>query len=128
MALRYMVSDTDLAAGRVSVPEEQPVTVVKSPTASRKRLWFLLLLLANVISWTYLYALWSGRQSDILRFLPFNRAMVTGIIYHEENPCAIVRHRVVYEGDTIDGYKVVKINRDEVELEKDGKILTKQVQ
>ncbi|HUT29999.1 MAG TPA: hypothetical protein VMX13_09415 [Sedimentisphaerales bacterium] len=127
MALRYMVSDTDLAAGRVSVPEQEPVAVVKSPSASRKRLWFLLLLLANVISWTYLYALWSGRQSELLRLLPFNRAMVTGIIYQEQNPCAIVRGRVAHEGDMIDGYKVVKIHKDRVEFEKNGRIVIRQV-
>jgi hypothetical protein len=117
-----------LAAGRVSVPEEQPVAVVKSPSASRKRLWFLLLLLANVISWTYLCTLWTGTQSELLRLLPFNRAMVSGIIYHEENPSAIVWDRVVYQGDTIDGYKVVRISKDEVEFEKDGKTLIKRVQ
>lgn len=128
MALRYMVSDTDLAEGRVSVPEEEPVAVVKSRTSSRKRLWFLLLLLVNTIFWTYLCTLWTGTQSKLLRLLPFNRTMVSGIIYHEENPSAIVWDRVVYEGDTIDGYKVVRIDKDEVEFVKDGKTLTKRVQ
>jgi type II secretory pathway component PulC len=48
-------------------------------------------------------------------------------VYSEENASAIVSDRVVHEGDMIDGYKVVKIHRDKVEFEKNGKIFTKQV-
>jgi type II secretory pathway component PulC len=46
--------------------------------------------------------------------------MVTGIIYGENNPSAVVGNRLVHEGDAISGATVVKINREGVEFEKDG--------
>ena len=122
-----MVSDTDLAKGRISPPEERPAPLLKRPPVFKKRLWFLLLLLANVISWTCVYGLWTGNRQPILRLLALDRARVTGIICDEENPGAIVCDRVVHEGDTINGYKVVKIYEDKVEFEKNGKVVTRQL-
>jgi len=45
---------------------------------------------------------------------------LTGIIYSEDNPSAMIDGKIVKEGDIIDGIKVVKINKNDVELEKDG--------
>lgn len=56
-----------------------------------------------------------------------NEGLVTGIMYDAENPVAIVCGEVVHEGDTINGYKVVKIYRHKVVLEKNGRSFTKQV-
>jgi type II secretory pathway component PulC len=39
----------------------------------------------------------------------------------------MVSDRIVREGDMVNGYKVVKIHRDKVEFERNGKIFTKQV-
>jgi hypothetical protein len=122
-----MVSDTDLARGRIAPAEGQDVPLPKAPPVLRKRLWFLILLLANVVSWCCVYGLWTGRPLPVLKVLAIDRARVTGIIYNQENPCAIVRDRVVHEGDTINGYKVVKIHEDRVEFEKDGEVITRQL-
>ena len=46
--------------------------------------------------------------------------MVTGIIFGE-NPTASIDGRIIHEGDTIDGVKVVKIDMTYVEFDKDGK-------
>ena len=56
-----------------------------------------------------------------------NRGVVTGIIYNAENPSAIVCGEVVHEGDVVHGYKVLKIHREKVELNKDGKVVVKEV-
>jgi hypothetical protein len=122
-----MVSDIDLAQGEALVPQGQAAPPRRIPSRSKRKLWVPLLLLANLISWTCVYGLWTGRHLPIVRLLAINRAMVTGIIYHEKNPCAIVRGRVAREGDTIDGYKVVRIHKDRVEFEKDGHSVIKWV-
>jgi hypothetical protein len=49
-----------------------------------------------------------------------------GILYSEDNPSALIGETIVREGDIIDGVKVVKINRDTVEFEKDGEKWTQQ--
>jgi hypothetical protein len=43
-----------------------------------------------------------------------------GILYSEDNSSALIGETIVAEGDIIDGVKVVKINKDTVEFEKDG--------
>jgi type II secretory pathway component PulC len=43
-----------------------------------------------------------------------------GILYSEDNSSALIGETIVREGDIIDGVKVVKINKDTVEFERDG--------
>ncbi|MDD5065254.1 MAG: hypothetical protein PHQ35_10925 [Phycisphaerae bacterium] len=45
---------------------------------------------------------------------------VKGILYSADNPSALIGEKIVREGDIIDGVKVVKINKDSVEFERDG--------
>jgi hypothetical protein len=105
----------------VTQPKRKP-----SPLKRRKKLW--LLLVANLIIYSVVFAFWiDGGKNRIWGLLTANRGMVSGIMYNAEKPCAIVYGEVVDEGDTINGYKVVKIYRDRVELEKDGKNLVKAV-
>ena len=56
-----------------------------------------------------------------------NKGIVTGIIYNAENPSAIVCGEVVHEGDIVGDYKVVRICREKVELNKKGKLIVKYV-
>jgi hypothetical protein len=42
------------------------------------------------------------------------------ILYSKDNPSALIGSTIAREGDVIDGVKVVKINKDTVEFEKDG--------
>jgi hypothetical protein len=44
------------------------------------------------------------------------RPVVKGIVYSEDNPCAVVGDRIVSAGDEVDGATVVKINPDSVEF------------
>ncbi len=50
-----------------------------------------------------------------------------GIEDNPEIPWAVIRGQVVHEGDAVDDIKVVKIHKDEVEFEKDGKRWTQKV-
>jgi len=49
------------------------------------------------------------------------RGVITGIVYAEENPSAIIDGKIVHEGDRIHNVKVVKIHRDKIEFEKKNK-------
>ncbi len=46
---------------------------------------------------------------------------INGIIYSEEKPSAIIGGRIVHEGDTHYGVKIVKIHKDKIEFEENGK-------
>jgi len=54
--------------------------------------------------------------------------ILKGILYSRENPSALISGQIVRKGDKISGVTIVKINRDSVELEKDGKKWTQTVQ
>lgn len=142
MVLRYMVSDTDLAKGElgqlekeVEQPERgavQPVREVVQPKgsmpSSQKSVKFWFFLMALVVLCLVGYYLWTADwKSSTLELLTTDEVVVTGIMYHAENPSAVVSGRVVYEGDMIDGYKIVRIHRDKVQFEKKGKSFTKRV-
>lgn len=136
--LRYMVTGTDLS--KVAMPEVKggnvrPQKEVAHPkkgvSSSKRKLKFWLLLISNVIIYVLVYNLWRGwtgwRSNGVWDNLTVNRGILTGIIYNSENPCAIICGKVVHQGDTVNGYKVVKIYRTKVELQKNGKSLTKRV-
>jgi hypothetical protein len=53
---------------------------------------------------------------------------VTGIVFSSENPSAIISGKIVSEGEKIQGITIVKINKETVEFEKDGKTWTQPVQ
>jgi hypothetical protein len=128
MVLKYMTVNTSLSddkAVRPAGPAAQQEECVSRPYKKTK---CLLLLAANLVIWIVVYNVWAGEaRIPIWEFLTANRGMVTGIMYHQENPCAIVFGEVVHEGDSIEGYKVVEIRREEVEFEKDGESLIKRV-
>jgi hypothetical protein len=50
--------------------------------------------------------------------------VITGITYNENKSFAVIGTHIVGEGDTIDGVKIIKINKETVEFEKDGKSWT----
>jgi len=49
------------------------------------------------------------------------RLIIKSIVYSEDNPSAVIGSRIVHEGEKILGVTVVKINKDSVEFEADGK-------
>ncbi len=143
MVLKYMVSDTDLAKGDLGQPEtkvEQPEKKVvsdwrkqtcklKERPSSKKSMKFWYFLITVMILGAVGYYIWTADLiSPALQFLPTGKkVVVTAIVYGEENASAIVSGSVVHEGDVIEGYKVVKIHRDEVEFERKGKRFTKKI-
>lgn len=47
-----------------------------------------------------------------------DRPVVKGIVFSEDNPCAVVGDRIVTAGDVVQGATVVKVNQDSVEFRK----------
>jgi hypothetical protein len=54
--------------------------------------------------------------------------VVAGILYSTDKPAVVVDRKIVHERDTIQGVTVVKIYKDKVEFEKNGKNWTQKVQ
>jgi uncharacterized membrane protein len=95
--------------------------------------WFVALAIVNIIfAASISYRLWPRSKSKVAVSLKnvavslkntaasSNTAALKGILYSEDNSSAMVGNKIVKEGDTIDGIKVIKINKDTVEFEKDG--------
>jgi len=144
-----MVADTDLVNGKVSKPQNQNVHITKATIPPKKKSLpspmkkakFCLLIVANIILLSYLYNHFApetfprpweniplpGKNAQSLDFLTSNNLDVTGIMYYDENPAAIVSGKVVHEGDALQNCKVVKIHKDKVDFLKDGKHFTKSV-
>jgi hypothetical protein len=57
-----------------------------------------------------------------------DRPVVKGIVYSEDNPCAVVGDRIVSEGEVVQGATVVKINPDSVEFAKGDESWTQKVE
>ncbi len=50
---------------------------------------------------------------------PKTRGLVTGIVYSTDTPLILLDNQICGEGESKDGVKIVKIQRDKVEFEKD---------
>ena len=138
MVLRYMLSDFGLA--RREITERK--TETKQIKTKRRGLICLLLLAyliaantaynlwvaeKNTPAWELLtasviYDLWTPRKNTATK-----DGAVAGILYSKENPCALINRELVYEGDITNGVKVVKIDRQKVEFEKNGQRWTQKV-
>jgi type II secretory pathway component PulC len=53
---------------------------------------------------------------------------VKGIVYSEDNPSAIIGNEILHEGDKVSGATIVKINKNSVEFEMNGKKWSEKVQ
>jgi hypothetical protein len=54
--------------------------------------------------------------------------VVKSIVYSSENPSAVIGTEIVHVGDEILGATILKINKDNVELQRGDKIWTQKVQ
>jgi hypothetical protein len=54
--------------------------------------------------------------------------IVKSILYSEDNPSAVIGGRILHEGNKIRGVSVIKISKDSVEFEMNGKRWTQKVQ
>jgi hypothetical protein len=133
MVLRYMLSSSDLADSKVVQSSKKPDQVKEKRVGGRSRkfsvsvrgLGFLFLIVVVLVSWGSLHKSVTGKNLPIWYYLTSNKSMVTGIVCNSQNRTAIVRGRVVHEGEVVAGYKVVKISKDKVEFEKNGKTVIK---
>ena len=60
--------------------------------------------------------------------LPMVALSVKGIVYSDDKPSAIVNGQIVYQGEEVDGAKIVKINRKTVEFMAENTSWTQEVQ
>jgi hypothetical protein len=125
-----MISDTDLANGKFLKPKHNQKprkNEEKTPPRKRKKgpkLFSLLTLIILILLCDFAVR---GRRSLAYRHITANRNVVSAITCDDEKPFAIVCGRLAHEGDTIGGYKVIKIHPHKVELLKDGKHLIETV-
>jgi len=54
--------------------------------------------------------------------------MIMGVLYNDKNPIALIDNQILYEGQTMRGIKVVKINAHEVQFEMKGETWTQGIQ
>ena len=54
--------------------------------------------------------------------------IVNGILYSEDKPSAVIGDQIVHEGDILRYFNVVKIYKDKVEFEKNGKRWTQSIE
>jgi hypothetical protein len=64
----------------------------------------------------------TAAQSDI------EELAVRGIVFSEDKPSAVINGKIVRQGDIVSGTTIIKINRNSVEFEIEGKRWTRQVQ
>ena len=58
----------------------------------------------------------------------FEEGLVSGIVFSDDRPAAVVGNQVLYEGDVKNGVTVVKITKEQVQFEKNGRLWTQEVQ
>jgi len=129
MVLHYTISDTQLAeASMVKRIKLAPDNRHRRYSRNRK-IAFLTLTVVNVIIWTFVYEICPKKEPPIADFSQTTTTLgpVTGIMYSKDKPSAIIRGKAVYQGDIVDGFKILKIGRREVIFEKDGRAISKQV-
>jgi hypothetical protein len=138
MVLPYMMSNPPLV-NRDTIESKTKAEQIRA----KRRAIICLLLLAYIIVANIGYNLWTKGKStpvrkllmaDVIRDLwkagnifATKPGTVMGILFSEKNSCALINHKLVYEGDITNGVKVVKINRSKVEFEKNGERWTQKV-
>ena len=124
MALEYLRQN--LIDGAVSEIESD--ANLKQRKFSRGK--FSLLLSGNLIVWLFFAVAFLdidvfSMNSIHLPKMP-QKLAVSGILYHEKTPSALISKQVYGIGDIVDGYTITRIGRTEVEFQKDGETLIRQ--
>ncbi|MGA1980032.1 MAG: hypothetical protein ABSG99_05660 [Sedimentisphaerales bacterium] len=143
MVLQYMLSDPGLANRETAKRETTEHETRAKPIITKRRSLICFLLLAYLIVAVVGYNLWVAEKNTPLwklftasviddlwttrKSTPTKLGTVVGIIHSEENPCVLINHKLVHEGDITNGVKVVKIDRYEVEFERNGERWTQKV-
>ena len=80
------------------------------------------------------YYLWTAKEDAVVgEPVTTKRTVVAGTVYSEEDQSkedhsAVIDGEIIHEGDVVHGANVVKIDRGEVEFEKNGKRWRQRVQ
>jgi CheY-like chemotaxis protein len=125
----------------IKLGEFQPIKLYW--TIERQRILTCLFLLMYLVVANSCYNLWVEKANtpawklftaDVIRDLWTTREVtkpqagtIVGILYGKGEPCALLNIELVHEGDIRNGVKVVRIDKDEVEFEKDGQRWTQKV-
>ena len=127
MTLHYMISDVELT--KISLPKraKSTLTTKRHRYSGLQKIALLTLAVVNVILWAFVYEVWPDKEPPVAGSSHTALGPVTGIMYSENKPSAIIHGKEVYQGDVVDGYEVLKIGRREVVFEKDGRVISKQV-
>lgn len=104
----------------------RPVSSIqgKREEESHNPLWVVVLGVGVLIAAGLGYYLQSGTKGPTV----LHRVALSGILYSEDSPSAIIGGKIVKEGDMINDVKVVKIHKNRVEFEKRGRKWTQQAQ
>jgi hypothetical protein len=58
----------------------------------------------------------------------FEGLLVKAIVFSEDKPSAVINGKIVRQGDIVSGATIIKINRNNIEFEFEGKRWTRRVQ
>ena len=81
--------------------------------------WFLMAIALIAVMAGYYFST-TKKKIEIPNILPSGKGLVTGIVSGDK-PSAVISGKIVGEGDLVQGIRIVKIYKDKVEFEKDGK-------
>lgn len=151
--MKKCTENTDLGRSefvrRQRSPEQIQVETLQIKPVKKRRLPLYLLLLANFIAFNAVYGICATPKEIPIQQAVINTNLiyilctksigifnykvlknvgnVTGILYSEGDSSAFVDGHLVKEGDSLNGLKIVKINKTSVVLEKDGRMWTQRV-
>ena len=146
MVPKYLIQDTGSVEAEAKVPPKPSSRMQTTPMKNRRRLLFCLLLLANIIVLNIAHGLYAAeKDTPILEVVTTDnlicklwkkcpliskspqKGVVTGILFNEVKPVALIDNQLVYQGDSIGSIKVIQIDSQKVLFEKAGKKWTQGV-
>ena len=108
----------------------RPVSAIRNEEGKKDNksliFWVTILVIVSVAFAAFIgYRLWLKSKEKIVVASNGDKVSVkevslTAILYSEDKPLAMIEGKIAKEGDIIDGITVVKINKNDVEFEKDG--------
>ncbi len=150
MALKYIGQEVTAVKTEVIRPSTASFHTKKLQKKPVNKLLFCVLILATLLTLNIVYNgivcekgtplnkcimtnsifdLWGmGKKIPFVqKVVNKNYGVITGILYSEDKPVAVVSGKLVNEGMVIDGVKIVKIHKDNVEFQKDGRLWSQRI-
>lgn len=140
MLLKYLGQNTN--SGKPDAKASAPASNIQiTRTKTKKSHVFCFYLLANILVWNAVYGLKNaGNGKSILQTISSDNVIcrlwqdhtnvsskspkkgtITGILYSSEKPAAMINTEIIYEGTVIDNIRVIRIDAEKVQFEKNGK-------